>query len=267
MITSASNQKIRSLRALSAKHKERRDTGLFIAEGVKLINEAPAELIKEIYVSESFAARGQELQYEKAARTAGGAGISFEVVSDGLFRTLCDTKTPQGALAVLKQPVYEKEALLGKGDPFLLVLEDLQDPGNVGTMIRTAEGAGAGGVILSAGCADIFAPKTVRSTMGSLFRVPFIITDDIVQTVRELKDAGIKTYAAMPGADVLYNEADYRGGCALMIGNEGSGLSEALAAQADVRIRIPMEGKLESLNAAAAAAILMYAVHFARDNT
>ena len=145
--------------------------------------------------------------------------------------------------------------------PLLMVLEDLQDPGNVGTIIRTAEGAGVTGIIMSRGTADIFNPKTIRSTMGSIYRMPFLIVDDAVGFVKGLKARKICTYAAHLHGVHSYREEDYTKGTAFLIGNEGNGLTDAMAEAAECLIRIPMEGKVESLNAAIASAVLMYEAH------
>ena len=147
------------------------------------------------------------------------------------------------------------------GTEYEVVLEDLQDPGNVGTIIRTAEGAGVTGIIMSRGTADIFNPKTIRSTMGSIYRMPFLIVDDAVGFVKGLKARKICTYAAHLHGVHSYREEDYTKGTAFLIGNEGNGLTDAMAEAAECLIRIPMEGKVESLNAAIASAVLMYEAH------
>ena len=252
IIKSASNEKIKRLRALLKSAKERKAAGLFAAEGVKIFSEAPQELIKEVFLSESFA----------KSEPGFAVGSAVTVIEDSLFERVCDTKTPQGILTLFRQPKTALKDFLHK-NAFIMVLENVQDPGNVGTIIRTAEGAGADGVILG-GCADVFSPKTIRSTMGSIFRVPHIVTDDLAGTVKELKKAGITVYAAHLKAEKHYDEYDYAEGCAILIGNEGSGLSEEISKEADALLKIPMEGRLESLNAAVAASILMYTVHSKR---
>ena len=153
------------------------------------------------------------------------------------IRDRCDTQTPQGILTVLRMPSYEREDLLRTDHPLLLVLEDLQDPGNVGTILRTAEGAGVTGVILSRKCVDLFHPKTIRSTMGSIFRVPFIYEDQPEDAVNWLKASGIRTFAAHLRGNHFYSEEDYTGGSAFLIGNEAKGLSEELAESCDCLIR------------------------------
>lgn len=183
-----------------------------------------------------------------------------ELVSDDVFRKMSDTQTPQGILTIAAMPSYSLADLLGKGEgvPLILCLEDVQDPGNVGTMIRTAEGAGVTGILMSSGTADVFQPKVTRSTMGSIFRVPFVRTDQLRESVLSLKEKGIRTFAAhLKGENGCFDES-YTGPTAFFIGNEGNGLSPEMAELADTLIRIPMQGKVESLNASIAAALLMY---------
>ncbi|MCC8151897.1 MAG: RNA methyltransferase [Lachnospiraceae bacterium] len=139
-----------------------------------------------------------------------------------------------------------------------LILENLQDPGNLGRMFRTGEGAGIAGIIMDRSTADIYNPKTIRSTMGSIFRVPFYITEDLQEAIRLVKARGIRIFAAHLEGSSVHDEQDYAGDTAFLIGNEGSGLTEQTAGLADRNIRIPMHGQVESLNAAMAAGILMY---------
>ena len=140
----------------------------------------------------------------------------------------------------------------------MLITENVQDPGNLGTMFRTAEGAGVTGILMSKNTVDVFNPKTIRSTMGSVYRMPFLYTEDIKESVELLKRQGISCYAAHLKGKDFYEKSDYTQPTAFLIGNEGNGLSEELADTADTYIKIPMGGKLESLNAAMAAGILMY---------
>ena len=140
----------------------------------------------------------------------------------------------------------------------LLFLENIQDPGNLGTMMRTAEGAGVTGIIMSRETTDIYNPKTIRATMGSLYRMPFVYVDDFCETIRMAKAQGIRLYAAHLKGKHTYDGEDYRKPSGFLIGNEGNGLTEEAADSATDYIRIPMGGQLESLNAAIAAAVLMY---------
>ncbi len=264
MITSKDNKHIKNLIALQTKAKERRNQGAFIAEGSKMVEETPADLLREIYVSESFYAKEQQKVQEilcnlKARIDAGE--ILFETLSDALFKTVSDTQTPQGILAVVSKPVYSLEKLLKTPQPMFLILEDIQDPGNLGTMMRTGEGAGVTAVIMSKNTVDLFNPKTIRSTMGSIYRVPFVVAEDLPETIEALKAAGVSLYAAHLKGEHSYDGYDYTKPTGFLIGNEGNGLSKEIADLADIYIRIPMEGRVESLNAAISAALLMYECH------
>lgn len=251
MITSAANEKVKHIAALTQKAKLRQEEGIFLIEGSRIFEEAPVSLIKEVYVSESFLKNQDGKVKEKLQET------DFEEVSDRIFQKLSDTKTPQGILAILRQQKYERKDLL-KNMPLLLLLEDIQDPGNMGTIFRTAEGAGVTGIIMSRGCVDLYNPKTVRSTMGSIFRMPFYVTKDLIREIRSLRKEGVRVFAAHLDGDRNYEEEDYRTGTAFLVGNEGNGLKKETVKEADIRIRIPMQGKLESLNAAVSAALLSY---------
>ena len=212
--------------------------------------EAPQEWLRGVYVSESFL---KEPEAEKLL-----AGSAYEVVSDAVFKSVSDTQTPQGILSLVQMPQYGLSSLLQGERTHLLVVESVQDPGNLGTMLRTGEGAGITGVIMNKTTVDLFHPKTIRSTMGSIYRVPYYVTDDLAGTIQELKRQRIRVYAAHLRGTMEYDEPSYTGGCAFLIGNEGKGLTDETAELADAYIRIPMEGEVESLNAAVSAALLMY---------
>lgn len=247
--TDMTNKKIKELNSLRDKSKTRKETGLYIVEGQKMFAEAPAEYLEEVYVTAEFEKNHRELL----------KGRSYEVVEDSLMLKLSDTKTPQGVMCVLRQPHHTIEEIVKQGSLFV-ILEDIQDPGNLGTILRTGEGAGVAGVIMTKGCVDIYNPKTIRSTMGSVYRVPFAYTEDIKQAVETVKAAGVSVYAAHLKGSRFYDEVQYSR-TAFLIGNEGNGLKEETARLADEYIKIPMEGQVESLNAAVATSILMYEHH------
>ncbi len=255
MITSISNPQIKRVIQLNSKSKARREEHCFVAEGLKLFRETPEILRKNVFVSETFL---KDHSLDGILN-----GISFETVSDAVFARMSDTKTPQGILTVAEMPSYSREQLLGEGSraPLLMVLEDLQDPGNVGTILRTAEGAGVTGIFMSSRTADVFQPKVIRSTMGSIYRVPFRREENLGEVCDWLKEKQVRIFAAHLRGENTYRGEDYTGGTAFLVGNEGNGLSSMLAGRADVLIRIPMEGRVESLNAAVASALLMYAAH------
>ena len=250
MITSAANQKMKNLMALCQKSKERRAQQSFIVEGPKMFAEAPDSWIKEVYIAENF---WNKCSFKDKLKKTG-----YEIVADDVFKRVADTRTPQGIMSVLKCPHYGLEELIGKKTPLLVVLEDLQDPGNLGTILRAAEGAGVDGIIMTRDTVDIFNPKVIRATMGSIYRMPFYQTQDLKDTIYTLKNKGIQVYAAHLQDSVCYDEADYRKGTAFLIGNEGNGLKKETADAATQYIKIPMLGQVESLNAAMATSILMY---------
>lgn len=266
MITSTSNQKVKQIIQWQTKARTRRQDDLFVAEGLKMYEEAPMELIREVYLTESLLQRlgnrqdPAHVNIEEKLKCTG-----YELVSEEVFARMSDTQTPQGILAVLRRPMYELDKLLKAEKPLLILLEDLQDPGNLGTIVRTGEGAGITGVIMSADTVDIYNPKTIRSTMGSIFRVPFVYVEDIGQTVRVLQENGICVYAAHLQGQDYYSSFSFTGGTAFLIGNEGNGLCRETADLADSYLKIPMEGQVESLNAAIAASLLMYEAHRQRN--
>lgn len=259
MITSLTNRKVKQILQWQGKARERRKDGVFLAEGLKMFEEAPLDWIREVYVSETLwdrleGERGEEIR-DKLLRTG------YEEVKSDVFNRMSDTLTPQGILTVLGQPVYELETLLKQESPLFVILEGLQDPGNLGTILRTAEGAGVNGVIMSRDTVDLFNPKTIRATMGSVYRVPFLYVESLPELLQRLHEAGVTTYAAHLQGKEYYSGFSFREPTAFLIGNEGNGLREETAKCASYYLKIPMEGKLESLNAAVAAALLMYEAH------
>ena len=250
IITSASNEQIKNIIQIREKAKVRKTLQQFVVEGIKMYKEIPEDDLVKTFVSQSFENENPEVL----------KGKKYEVVSDSLFKKISDTVTPQGILAIVKQKSYTVEDIVSgrnKGKSCIVVLDRLQDPGNLGTIVRTGEGAGITGIIMSSDCADIYNPKVIRSTMGSVFRVPFAVVDDLPNAVEELKANGIVTYAAhLKGEPYSLGMIDKD--CALLIGNEARGLRDEVSHKADKLIRIPMAGKVESLNAAIATAILMY---------
>ncbi len=257
MIESSANGQYKKIQKWMRQSKARRQDGIFVVEGWKMVKEAlERELVLQLYSS----AKEQEHCKQELSTIANG-DVPVEMIRDSLFRQLSDTVTPQGILGIVKMPVYDREEIIRQPDAALLCLENIQDPGNLGTMFRTAEGAGISGVVLSAGCVDLFNPKVVRSTMGALFRVPFYRCEDMVQEMRYLQQRGFSFYAAHLQGGNNYTKEGYEGRVGILIGNEAAGLSDDVSRQADCKVKIPMEGELESLNAAVSAALLMYEVH------
>lgn len=277
IISSKDNKRIKYLRSLLEKGSARKKNRQFIVEGIKLVDEAlEYGKVCEIILSESLYEEIILGGLIKNALLADNGknlidyvneGNSTTVVSDAVFKTVSETINPQGVVAVVTMPEYEilNEEFLAQtynktGKIKLLILEDTADPGNLGTIMRTAEAAGVTGVIMGRGTVDIFNPKAVRSTMGSIFRLPFIYVEDVRETIRELKKYGISFYAAHLKGKQSYKDVKYSDKAGILIGNEARGLSPETAELADIYIIIPMQGKVESLNAAVAAALMMYEI-------
>lgn len=257
MITSAANAKIKQAIQWQTKAKARKQDRVYIVEGFKMYEEAPQESILEVYLTQEALEKIKQSPFlwEKTQKTG------FEQVTPELFSKMSDTRTPQGVLTVLQQPQYRLEDLVKEPNPLFVVLEGLQDPGNLGTIFRTGEGAGITGVIMTENTVDIFNPKTIRATMGSIYRVPFVYVADIPDTLGTLHQYGIHTYAAHLKGETYYNTFSFTEPSAFLIGNEGAGLRKETADLAEHYLKIPMEGKLESLNAAVATALLVYEAH------
>jgi len=250
MITSKNNSKVKQIKQLQKSAKLRSQENLFVVEGPKMVFEAPVGLLRECYVSESF--------YEKSSKKIKELECSYEVVSDQVFEMLSDTKTPQGILGLARQLNHSLEEMLKKETPLLLILESIQDPGNLGTIFRTAEATGVTGIILSSTCVDIYNPKTTRSTMGAVYRQPFVVVSDFVDALDRIRGLGVKLIAADLKATKNYDKENFQEAVGLLIGNEGNGLSDFILRRIEDKIRIPMKGQGESLNAAIAVSVLAY---------
>ena len=245
-----SAKELRHINNLKKKASYRKEEGIFIVEGIKMYREIPKDLLVKTYISKSF----EETLAERGKTELG----SYEVISDQNFESISDTKTPQGILALVRCLSYSLEDMLGKNKKSLLILENIQDPGNLGTMLRVGEAAGLSGLIMSEDTVDIYNPKVVRSTMGSIFRLPFICAGDLKALVKELKERNIKVYASTLENSSSYDSFDYTLNHAFIMGNESGGVSEDLCRLADDSLHIPMQGQTESLNVSVAAAILLY---------
>lgn len=269
MITSTNNSRIKHIVQLQKKRKFRDEEGVFVVEGIRMFQEVPSAQVLDVFATESFYNTHREifkkLECEQDTHILvddssgrGGFKNRIELVTDEVFAKISETKTPQGVLCVVERNSYDIEQILNIENKLLLVLENLQDPGNVGTIIRTGEAAGVTGVILTRACADLYQPKTIRSTMGSIFRMPCVFVEDLADTMKELEARNVTTYGTHLQGAQWYNEVTYDSDAAILVGNEGKGLTDAITDLVDVKIKIPMVGQVESLNAGIAASIVMY---------
>lgn len=239
-ITSLKNPKVTAWKALKDR-KGRRESGCFLVEGRKMVEEA----LKSAFDVEA-------VLVQEGVSFPDGLTMPVYELPAHVLAAVCDTKTPQGIAAVVRM---KEQSALGK---HIVVLDGVQDPGNVGTIIRTADAAGLDGVLLSTQCADVFSPKVLRATMGSIFRMNLRTTDDLPGELTKLREKGYSILSSQLDGTPFYEREKVAEQFALIIGNEGNGVSEQVQQTATHRVRLPMRGGAESLNAAIAAAIMMY---------
>ena len=242
-ITSVKNQQIKEWKKLYTK-KERDKQGLFLIEGYHLVEEA----LKENFIDHLIVHENMDIPH-----TWNYGDIPVTIVTDDVMKVLSDTEAPQGIMAVCHKQEEQLAKLNVAGKKFLLI-DSVQDPGNIGTMIRTADAAGMDAVILGEGCADPYNPKVVRSTQGSLFHLPILKAplDEFLNKIN------IPVYGTALEGGIPYQEVEPSNEFALLVGNEGQGVSKHLLAKTTKNLYIPIYGKSESLNVAIAASILMY---------
>lgn len=252
-ITSASNETVKLCVRLRDSTRARRENGLFFLEGARLCADAASSGYEPVFLFYTEQARERYAAY--LAQIAPAAGTVC-AVSPAVAGKLADTRTPQGVFAVFRIPSEREAGPLEAGA--YVALEQVQDPGNLGAICRTAEAIGVRGVLLS-GCCDRYNPKAQRAAMGSLLRLKLYDIPDLPACLQACGRAGFKTYASVPdSAACPVTQADFTGPVITVIGNEGSGITPETAAACGCRITIPMGGRAESLNANSAAAILIW---------
>lgn len=243
MITSKTNELIKHIKSLHQK-KYRDEFGEYFVEGKKLVLEAIDEkvnIVKIVICNELFSENFNFPKYD------------VEYVNENVFNFISDTKTPQGILAVIKK--NKKTEILGD---VIFALDDIQDPGNLGTIIRTLDCAGINTLLLSEGTADVYNPKTIRSTMGAIYRVNVLDNLNLISELQKLKCNGYKIVITHLNTNKKHYDLDFSEKLVIVIGNEAKGVSDAINDLADIRVKIPMLGKTESLNASVAASIIAY---------
>ncbi len=251
MITSVHNPRVQAVRRLQSHAQERREQQACVVEGVRLAEEAlqAGWTARQVFFTEALEERGKALLQ---AFQANGAPV--EPVSQAVMEAMCDTETPQGLLVVLAQ----RRLSLPPEPDFLLVVDGLRDPGNLGTLLRSAAAAGVQGVLLAPGCAEAWSGKVLRAGMGAHFRLP--VQPMSWPEIRSTVSGRLKVYLAAAGAGSEYTQADFRRPVALVVGGEAAGAGPEAQALADEKVHIPMPGGSESLNAGVAAGILLFEV-------
>lgn len=253
VITSKDNETIKHIKKLKEK-KYREEYHEFIIEGAKMIEEAINENanIKSIIICDDCKTQSaipNELMYEIAKKNC-------IYVDQKIFSTITDVINPQGIMAVVEKPDNKTQEIDYTQDVFL-ILDNIQDPGNIGTILRTADSLDIKQIIVSKGTADVYNLKVVRSTMGAIFRVKVIEQEDLTKVIKEMKKHKIEVCATDLRTDKSIYDIDYNK-TAIVIGNEANGVSEKVLEEASIRIKIPMIGKTESLNAAVATSVILY---------
>ena len=250
VITSKDNEIVKHIRKLRDK-KARDEFGEFVIEGTKMIEEAVRENVKISMVVVCEELNQGPIQKDVLYKIAKEKVV---YVNDKVFKILTDVTTPQGILAVVKK---NENRQIDFSKNLFLVLDNIQDPGNMGTILRTADRVALTQIIVPKGNADAYNPKVVRSTMGAIFRVNVIEVEDLAKTIKEMKKHKIQVLATSLSADYSIYDVNYKKS-AIVIGNEGNGVSKEILELADKKIKIPMIGKTESLNAGVATGIILY---------
>ncbi|MDR3052071.1 MAG: RNA methyltransferase [Oscillospiraceae bacterium] len=257
-VTGVHGAQARALRALKDK-KERQAAGCFLIEGGKMVREAlRCGSVRTALVDENRLA-----EYEDLTQALAAVGTQVLCAPAHVLAAVCETRTPQGIAAAAALPVPPA----GVAGDLLVALDGVQDPGNVGTILRTADAAGFHGLLLGPGCADVYGGKALRATMGSIFRVPVRQTPDLATALADLRGQGWAVLTGELGGTDFFARGALPVRQALVIGSEGGGVSPAVSAQATHRLALPMRGGAESLNAAVAAGIMMYALAQAKEFT
>ncbi len=253
-IESQDNRRYKSIKSLTMK-KYRDREGTYLVEGEKVIREAiEAGLLETLIVKDGY----EETPGPKAIADSAAETV---VLSTSLFDRLKDTETTQGVIGVIRKNETTADMLLenvSDEEAKIIILDSVQDPGNVGTILRTANGAGYAAAIMSKGTADVYSPKVLRSASGAVMNMPIISGMEVSEIVELLKNGEFTIYGTSPRADASYSEVGYAGRSAIVIGNEGNGMCEEFAEACDINISIPMKRETESLNAAVAAGIIIY---------
>jgi TrmH family RNA methyltransferase len=260
-IRSADNKAVKLARKLLTK-KARDYRGYYLIEGPKLLAEAldrDAEILFAFFCEETRGdAEDLSPRNRALAEALAAAGATVLLIPARIFKGISDAETPQGVTAIVKKPVFCAETSVARAGGNVLVLDRIQDPGNIGSLIRTADAAGFCGVVAMSGAGDPYGPKSVRAAAGALFRMPVLFAKDADEAACLLESAGKRVIVADARGGLSCYDADLARDIALVIGNEGRGASKSFSENASLIVSVPMPGGAESLNAAAAAAVLMF---------
>jgi RNA methyltransferase, TrmH family len=255
-ITSRKNELVKEFQHLSSSSSYRKEKKKFPLEGARLCSDAAEsglETVSLLYTEEA------EIKYSQYLSIIRKTNPNEYLISQSVAQALSDTKNPQGVFSICARPAEREDIPSAASGQHFLMLENIQDPANLGAMLRTAEAVGIKGVVLSGDCCDVFSPKALRAGMGAAFRLPVFILKNGPETIERLNKAGFQTLAAVPDSTAIpITKLDFSVPTVAVIGNEGNGLTQKTIHACSERVTIPMQGRAESLNAAASAAIIMW---------
>lgn len=261
---SANNQRLATLRRLTGRRKARLEAERYVIEGPVVLTEALSAglAVEELYVdahiwAEAFTRAGDDDPFVRTVDLAAAGGATVWSLAEGVLESVSDTVTPQGLLAVARRRTCSVTEIAASSGP-VLVLVDVADPGNAGTLIRAAEASGAAGVVFAGSSTDAFGPKTVRAAAGSLLRLPVAEAADVDECLDELRNSGRSILATVAQGGAAPDVLDLTGAIALLIGSEAHGLPESVVSRCDLTLTIPVAATVESLNAAVAGAVVMF---------
>jgi TrmH family RNA methyltransferase len=250
-ITSASNERIKHARRV----RDGREPGLIFIEGLRLAEEA---LRSKLPLEAAFLIERDEPRHQALGRDLEQRQVACFETTPELLATLSDTVQTQGVILIASRPPFSLDDLFGRSGSLFLALDRIQDPGNMGTLIRTAEAAGVSGIIALGGSVDVFSPKVLRSSMGSAFRLPVITHVEPATLIAARDMYSLQIVAAAGEGEVDYTDYDWSQPTLLLLGNEGNGVDEKLMSHCDQRLKIPMTNEVESLNVATAGAVMLF---------
>jgi RNA methyltransferase, TrmH family len=255
-ITSRKNELVKEFQHLSSSSSYRKEKKKFPLEGARLCSDAAEsglETVSLLYTEEA------EIKYSQYLSIIRKTNPNEYLISQSVAQALSETKNPQGVFSICARPAEREDIPSAASGQHFLMLENIQDPANLGAMLRTAEAVGIKGVVLSGDCCDVFSPKALRAGMGAAFRLPVFILKNGPETIERLNKAGFQTLAAVPDSTAIpITKLDFSVPTVAVIGNEGNGLTQKTIHACSERVTIPMQGRAESLNAAASAAIIMW---------
>lgn len=250
IIESNKNNIVKKIISLKTKKQREKDC-FFVVEGIRFVLEIPFDWKINFYaISETFLKENDMSLFEKRAKVF--------VFKNSLFASLSDTQNAQGILAVCNQKSQERLDIFNKKEGFYILLDELSDPGNLGTIIRTADACGALGIFISDNSVDLYNPKVLRATMGSIFHIPIFVNTDLKECIKNLKEKDTLILAAHLKGTKYHYDVNMKNKCAIIIGNEAFGISKEISSLCDIFVKIPIIGLAESLNASVAAGVLMY---------